>query len=181
MPEPRAALPPIEMSPEMLGAFKGVVEDQATRNRPTDSSAPPAKPIGWTIATVVSWSALLVLLLFPPGIARMPEDRPFTSPASLRAASLRFGLWLAHHQVDAFKHTNSRLPFYGGEAAIVDRTILLEANGRDRYRLIARDGSITLRLTSEMSADSFLGQSLTELRASRAYQQAGLPGLTTAR
>ena len=165
----------------MLGAFKGVVEDQASRTQLADAAVLPAKPMGWMLAAAVSWSALLVLLLFAPRVARMPEDRPFSAPADLRPASLRFGLWLARHQVDAFKRTNARLPTYGGEAAIEDRTILLEVNSRDRYTLIARDGPVVLRLTSEMSADSFLGQSLTELRASHAYQQAGWPGLTTAR
>jgi hypothetical protein len=169
------------MSSEMLGAFQGVIEDHASRSKSTDSSAPPAKPIGWMIATAMCWSVLLALLLFPPAIARMPDDRPFTSPAGQREASLRFGLWLARHQVDAFVRSNARVPSYGGESVIEDRAIQLEANDRYRYALVAREGPVALRLTSEMSADSFLGRSLIELRASRTYQQAGLPGVTTAR
>lgn len=180
-PAPDAPLPAIEMSAEMLGAFKVVVDDQASRRRSAEFPAPPPKPIGWMIAAVVSWGSLIVMLLFQPAIARIPEDRTFVAPPELRAASLRFGLWLARHQVDAFKRSAARLPSYAGEAGIDDRAILLEANGRDRYSLIARDGLIALKLTSEMSVDSFVGESLAALASSRAYQQAGTPGLTTAR
>lgn len=176
-----APLPAIEMSAEMLGAFKVVVDDQATRRKSEEFPAPPAKPIGWMIAAVVSWGSLIVLLLFQPAIARLPEDRAFVAPPELRAASLRFGLWLARHQVDAFKRSAARLPTHVGEAGVDDRNILLEANGRDRYTLIARDGPIALKLTSEMSVDSFVGESLAALASSRAYQQAGTPGVTTAR
>lgn len=180
-PAPGAPLLPIEMSPEMLGAFKVVVDDQASRRNPADTTQPAAKPIGWMIAAGVSWGTLMVLLLFQPAIARMPEDRTFAAPPELRAASLRFGLWLARHRVDAFRRSAARLPNYGREAGIDDRAILLEANGKERYTLFAQDGSVALRLTSEMSVDSFLGESLTALTASQAYQQAGIPGLTTAR
>jgi hypothetical protein len=180
-PAPGAPLLPIEMSPEMLGAFKVVVDDQASRRNPADTTQPAAKPIGWMIAAGVSWGTLMVLLLFQPAIARMPEDRTFAAPPELRAASLRLGLWLARHRVDDFRRTTDRLPAYGGEAGLTDRTILFEAKGRDHYTLIARDSTIELRLTSEMSADSSLGASLTALVASRAYQQAGIPGRTAAR
>ncbi len=103
------------------------------------------------------------------------------APLELRAPSLRFGLWLARRRVDGFEHATARLPRHVGEAGVEDRAIVLETNGRHAYTLIARDGSVGLRLTSEMSADSFLGQSVAVLMASRAYQQAGVPGLTTAR
>lgn len=177
-PAPR---PGLEMSEAMRGAFQGVVEHHANLRGPARSLVQSSKPVGWIIATVASWATLIMLLLVPPAIARTPESRTFTAPPELRAASLRFGLWLARHRVDAFTRTAARLPSHVGEAGIDDRTVILEPNGRRRYTLIARDGSVGLRLTSEMSVDSFLGGSLATLAASRAYQQAGMPGLTTAR
>ena len=180
VPSP-ATSPADEMSEAMRGAFQGVVEHHANLSGPARFPGPSPRPVGWIIATMVSWAMLIMLLLVPPAIARTPEDRTFTAPSELRAASLRFGLWLARHRVDAFVRTAARLPSHVGEAGVDDRTILLEPNGRHRYTLTARDGSVRLRLTSEMSVDSFLGGSLAALAASRAYQQAGMPGLTTAR
>ena len=177
----KAPLPGIEMSEEMLGAFQGVVEDHSTRGTPGRLHPPPAKPVGWIITTAGCWATLILLLLFQPAIVRTPRNRTFVAPEELRTASLRFGLWLARQRLDAFMHSASRLPGHLGEAGIDDRTILLEPNGQNQYTLIGRDGSIALRLTSEMSTDSFLGNSLATLAASRAYQQAGMPGLTTAR
>ena len=180
--EPSPAPEPTnEMSEAMRGAFRGVVEHHANLSGSARFPAPSPRPVGWIIATVVSWAMLIILLFVPTAIARTPESRSFTAPPELRAASLRFGLWLARHRVEAFARTAARLPSHVGEAGVDDRTILLEPNGRHRYTLTARDGSVGLRLTSEMSVDSFLGGSLAELAASRAYQQAGMPGLTTAR
>jgi hypothetical protein len=181
MPSPGTPRPPFEVSDAMRGAFKGVVEHHARLNAPASSPAPSAAPIGWIIATAVSWATLIMLFLYPPAMVRTPENRTFAAPPALRVTSLRFGLWLARHRVDAFARTFARLPSHVGQAGTDDRTIILEPNGRHSYTLIARDGSVGLRLTSEMSVDSFLGKSLTELAASKAYQQAGMPGFTTAR
>jgi len=180
-PTPNAPQPGVELSEEMRGALEGVVDDHFNRSGRAGSPAPLPQPIGWVIATVVAWAALAMLLIVPPAIGRPAKDRAFAAPPELRAASLRFGLWLARHRVDAFERTAARLPRHVGEAGVDDRTIILEPNGRRRYTLIARDGSVGLRLTSEMSADSFLGDNHAQLVASRAYQQAGIPGRTVAR
>ncbi len=169
------------MSEEMRGLFATVVEDHEQRRAATGQLASPAKPVGWLFAAAASWLFLAWLLLSQPAIARTDIDRAFTPPTELQTASLRFGLWLAHRQVEDFRRSAARLPRYAGEAGTNDLAIMLEANGRKRYTLIGHDGKIGLRLSSEMSADSFLGNSLAALAASRPYQQAGIPGLTTAR
>jgi len=122
-----------------------------------------------------------MLLLVPPAIARTPEDRTFRAPSELRAASLRFGLWLAGIE---WRPSRARLldslPMSGRLASMTGRSCS-SRNGRHRYTLTARDGSVRLA-TDERDVGGFVsGGSLAELAASRAYQQAGMPGLTTAR
>ena len=174
--------PAIEMSDEMRGAFEEVVVDVKAKQAAVEQPPPPPpRPVPWMIGAAASWLLFLGVLLFPPGFARTPPDQSFVAPRDLRAASLRFGLWLARHRADAFTRGAARPPAYAGEAGVDDLAITIENNGERRYTLVARDSGIVLKLSSEMAVDSFLGESLTTLAASQAYQQAGIPGRTTAR
>jgi hypothetical protein len=179
---PDEATPTIDMSEEMRGAFEEVVVDvQAKQETAAKPAPPPPRPIGWMISAGGSWLLVVLFVLFPPPFAHAPASKSFSPPAELRSASLRFGLWLARQRVDAFSRTAARVPGYAGEAGVDDPTILIESTGNRRYTLNGRDGAVRLQLTSEMAADSFLGESITLLRSSPAYQQAGTPGSTTAR
>lgn len=189
-PEPRADGAPgadqedytrVDMSTSLRGAFEEVVDVHARRALEPRGPVAAKPPTGWLIAAVTTWILLLFLLLFPPAFARTPQNQIFTPPTELREASLRYGLWLARQRVDAFVAREARVPISNAEAGISDRAIRLQPLGGRTYQLVGRDGSIALTLTSVMAADSFLGGSLTALRTSERYQQAGTPGRTTAR
>lgn len=178
---PDSAIPTIGMSSDMRGAFEGVVDVHAKRAAGLELPVAPPIPGRWLLATVASWLVLAFLLIAPPSFARPPAARTFEPPRELRIASLRFGLWLARHRVDAFTRSAGRLPSFAGEAGVDDPAIAITATGERSYRLAGRDGPDTLVLTSAMAVDSFLGESLTTLLGSRTYQQATSPGRTTAR
>ncbi len=175
-------IPTIAMSKEMLGAFEGVVVD--VRAKATAAGAPaPVAPLSgrWVVAAGASWAALAWLLLFPPAFSRPEPSRTFVPPAELREASLRYGLWLADQRVQAFIQRNARVPSHLSEIGVADLQLAIEPTGDRSYELVARDSSMTVRLSSAMAADSFLGSALASLMESPAYQQAGTPGRTTAR
>lgn len=122
--------------------------------------APPTAPSGWLAAALGSWLLVAALLVLQPAIVRPPVSRPFKTAVGKRDASLRYGVWLAHHRVQEFVATNQRLPSFLGEAGVNDSSVTMRVTGERSYVLEASEGSSGVRFTSEESPAAFLGESL---------------------
>jgi hypothetical protein len=81
--------------------------------------------------------------------------------------SLRYGIWLAEQRVVTFTQREGRLPSFLAEAGMLDSTIVLEVTGERSYRLHGRAAGHAVVFTSGMSVDSFLGESVEQLRTGR--------------
>ncbi len=111
------------------------------------------------------WCVLAWLVLAPPPFARQPASGDFIAPGNVRGASLRFGAWLAANRVERFRGDRRRLPESLAEVAIEDRALRFQRFPGDSWTIRAIEGGTLLTLTSAMARDSFLGESLEQLRA----------------
>lgn len=182
MPDPEEALPGLvdpQASEELRDAYATLLERQAAP--PPEPELPPRPAPRWLLAATVAWAALIGILLVPPGFARMPANRPFQPPADLSEPSARFGLWLAEAHIERFYTIMRRLPSTLYEAGVEDRAVTYDVNGEHSYRLGLTVGRSALVLGSGMNVDSFVGNSVATLQARADYQQAGVPGVVTAR
>jgi hypothetical protein len=159
--------------PEVLlaEAHRAVVDQMGHRlaerrvgdRRATPSPAATIDPTKFTVAAA-TWLAVFLVLVTPPGFLRPPAPAPYQPPAGLGESSLRYGLWLASHRVEEFLARDGRLPSSLGEAGVRDPALTVEVTGTNRYRLRGRLGTLALELGDDMSADSFMANSLERLR-----------------
>lgn len=144
-------------------AIRGAVASEAERAELATTRAVP-KPSGSRQGLLlVTWLVIAWLVVARPDFLFRPGAPPPPSPARAEAA-LRYGMYLAYHQARAFERDHGRAPIGLEELALVPPAgVRLEAtNGA--WRLVGDDGTHHLILERRMSADSFLGESLTLLR-----------------
>lgn len=157
-----------ELDEALDAARRAVLEREerrkAERRSGLDRRRRPLADPAWLAAASVSWLAVFLVLLSPPGFLRPPEPRPYRPPDDAIEASLRYGLWLADHRVREFLSRHGRLPSFLGETGAGDRAITMDVTGERSYRLVGRVGELELVLTDAMAADSFLGASVEALR-----------------
>lgn len=155
-----------ELEGRLADAHAAVLAREAERRRAL-LALPPPRPradAGWVAAASASWLVVALVIIAPPALFRGAEPRPFAPLPATLEASLRYGIWLAHHQVADFARREGRMPSFLGEAGMSDSAIVLVVTGERTYRLVAVANGNELRFESAMSVDSFLGASLTRLR-----------------
>lgn len=138
------------------------LEEQAAAA--TIPESPLTASSAWLAAAMLSWLVVASLLVFRPAVASGPINHPYTPPTVQREASLRYGIWLANASVQRFLSEQHRLPSFLAEAGVMDTTIAMRVTGETSYVLEGNDGEIALTLPSASAADSFLGESVRELR-----------------
>lgn len=155
-----------ELEGRLADAHAAVLAREAERRRAA-RELPPPRPraqAGWVAAAAAAWLVVAVVLLAPPRFLQGAAPRPFAPDAGLVEPSLRYGVWLAQHRINAFALREGRLPSFLAEAGVRDSAISFEVSGERSYRLRASAGERILQFESGMSADSFLGTSITQLR-----------------
>ena len=162
-------MPPVDRRPAdslLRDACKAVLDADARPVRPggRTSSAATAAPPRWIAAAAGMWCVLAWLVVAPPQFARYPTSGDFMAPGNVRGASLRFGAWLAANRVERFRADRHRLPESLAEVAIEDRALRFQRFPGDSWMIRAIEGGTLLTLTSSMARDSFLGESLEQLR-----------------
>ncbi len=155
-----------QTSAALSEAVGAVVEESARRLRDVDAREPAPRPLdaGWLAAALGSWGLVAGLLLLQPPVASGPPHQPWVPAPALAEASVRYGLWLAHHRIEAFRAGQNRLPVSLAEAGVVDTSLRMSSLTRDDYAVAGQQGKVVLLLTSGMAPDSFLGRSLARLR-----------------
>lgn len=108
--------------------------------------------LGWTF---LAWAWLArPSAVFVSGVAQTAEQEE---------ADLRYALYLQASRIREFVDEHDRLPTDLGEAGDVEEGITWVVAGTE-WSLSGRSGPHLLELTSLMSTDSFLGNSLERLR-----------------
>lgn len=156
----------VELEGRLADAHAAVLAREADRRRAQRELPPPKPraPAGWVAAAAASWLLVALAIIAPPPQLRGAAARPFVPAPPQREPSLRYGIWLAQHQVAAFAAREGRLPSFLAEAGMRDSVIMFEVTGEQTFRLSAESNGISLRFESGMSVDSFLGTSLERLR-----------------
>lgn len=161
--------PDVELEGRLAEAHAAVLARETARRKAL-RELPPPKPgaaAGWLAAASTAWLAVALVLLSPPAFLRGAAPRPFAPAVAQVEPSLRYGVWLARHRVATFARREGRLPSFLGETGIQDSTITMEATGESTYQLRGKAGGTVVVYQSAMSVDSFLGDSMERLRASR--------------
>ncbi|MEO5798457.1 MAG: hypothetical protein ABIZ70_03545 [Gemmatimonadales bacterium] len=126
--------------------------------------APRTAPSGWLAAAMLSWIAVAALVFFRPALTRGPVAEVVDVPPAQRAASNRYGIWLADAAVRRFYAKQHRMPSFLGEAGVADTTVRMRVTGEKSYELEAGDAEAPLTFVSGGSIDAFLGESVQRLR-----------------
>lgn len=158
-----------ELEGRLADAHAAVLVREAERRRAL-RELPPPKPraqAGWVAAASLAWVLVALAVIAPPAALRGAMPRPFEPAPALVEPSLRYGIWLAEHRVTAFARREGRLPSFLAEAGMQDSSIALEVTGERSYRLVGTTRDRTVSFESGMSADSFVGESVTLLRRTR--------------
>ncbi len=131
-------------------------EDPAVR------PVPPPRNRRAVLALALGWGFLGYIWIARPGWIFGPATDSVLS-ADRREAALRFTLYLERGRVEGFTEEHGRLPGSLAEAGPVDEGVDWRPDGSG-YVLTGELQGQTLRLSSAMDADSFLGRSLDVLR-----------------
>lgn len=139
----------------------------AVRSQPAEHEARTSRPKAGAKRTTI-----LLLLLTWTIIAWIWSTRPAflfgdtmtaVQSAEVEAASLRFAMFLERGRVEQYVRRHGVLPTSLGDAGPVEAGVTMLRTS-DGYALLGQRGATQLRLTSAMSADSFLGSSIDVLR-----------------
>jgi hypothetical protein len=118
-------------------------------------------PAAAIVIIVLGWSFMAWVWLTRPPFLFGP-DAPPPASAEVTEASLRFAMYLEHQRLEAFAASRGRFPAALAQAGAVEDDVSYERTSTGFVLLGARDG-VSLRLTSAMDVDSFLGRSLDVL------------------
>ncbi len=113
-------------------------------------------------AMVLSWIGLGWFWIAKPAYFFGPKPAPAIAPGK-EEATLRFAMYLQRGRVDEFVARHARLPETLAETGEVEDSVGYRRDGAG-YVLTGRYGALELRLGSTENPDSFLGESLRELR-----------------
>jgi len=148
-------------------AVRNAVAAHATGTTPTRTTT-GGQPPAWRVALILSgWALIGWIWLAEPTFLFGPTIAAEVPPEE-REARLRYAMYIHHQDIVAFRRDSGRLPNSLAEldAGGADG-VRLEFDERGAWSLIGTDADLSLRLTEAMSADSFLGTSLTTLQAVR--------------
>ena len=118
-----------------------------------------------SLALVTVWGILAWVWIARPSIIFVEGHVPVLAPAQAEAKA-RYSLFLERGRLDAYVAKHGTQPTELSEAGTVENGVTYHRGPRD-FVLESTVGSETLRMTSQMSTDSFLGTALTQLRASQ--------------
>jgi hypothetical protein len=118
---------------------------------------------GLVLLLVVTWVLLGWFWLVRPEWAFGARTTPAAS-AEVEEARLRFALYLMRGRVEAYRVERGRLPANLAHVGRVEDGVTMRPMLQG-YELVGQQGTFTLRLTSAMNPDSFLGGSLDVLQA----------------
>ena len=131
-------------------------EQRMQRRAPRDRS-----PAGWIAVLIAGWACLAWIWLARPAFVFGPPEPP-PPTVEEQEASLRFAMFLQRARVEAYRAARGRLPAALPEAGPVEDGVSYQRLGPD-FVITGTRGGLSLRLTTAMDADSFLGRSIEVL------------------
>jgi len=163
-PKPTSPLPhPGEPDRRALvQAFQDVVRSEQEKRESSSHPAPPEAPAGRPF-----WIVMFLLSVTLGAILAMQPGWLFTTPVpetnQLQEASLRLRMFEEVDRINRFEQSQGRLPATLAEAG-GDSTNLQYAPGAAGYSLSGRNGGQSLTYTSDVSPETFLGNSYQIIR-----------------
>lgn len=154
---------------ELNSALRAVLESkrqEAVDSRATREAARrrEANRVPTVVMVVLGWSVLAWMWIAKPAMIFNVAETRTLSPQQVEATA-RFALFLEKSRVDVYAKTHGRLPARLSDAGPVEEGVAYQRAGSG-YVLSREANGASLRLTSSMNADSFLGNSLQVLRDS---------------
>lgn len=117
---------------------------------------------GLLLFIVAAWAFIGYAWLAKPAFL-FEGPHAATLTATQREAKLRFAIFLQHGRIEAFRHDQGRLPKSLREAGAAEDGVEFERTADDGYEVFGSADGTVLRLSSRMSADSFLGNARSRL------------------
>lgn len=145
-------------------ALRDAVQDRArspAEERMVDRASRKRNPAVTFTFLVACWAIIAWIWLARPAFLFGPAEPPPPTPA-MEEASLRFAMYLEHRRVEAYRATHGRLPATLAQVGPVEEGVDYQRM-ESGFVITGQRAGLTLRLTSVMSADSFLGNSLDVL------------------
>ena len=141
-------------------ASEGELRDARALRRKRGSQA-KYQP-GLILFIVAAWGFIGYVWVARPGFIFGGQQAGILSPVE-REARLRYGIYLQHGRVTAFRARSGRLPESLREAGPVEAGVEYERTTDDNFEVFGTADGTVLKLSDRMSADSFLGDALSRL------------------
>ncbi|MEP6590137.1 MAG: hypothetical protein ABJC19_03040 [Gemmatimonadota bacterium] len=137
-----------------LRAYRAAEEARGTRVR--------YQP-GLVVFIVVAWGLIAAAWIARPSfIFGVSASRAIS--AEQREAKMRYAIYLQGARIERFRHESGRLPESLRELGTgVERGVEFERTDVVHYQLVGTVDGRVLRLSDQMSADSFLGDAIRSL------------------
>lgn len=144
---------------EVLAAPRDAAQDQSHA-----AEALAARRRGRLVTCAIAgWCVLGALWILRPAQVFSPTEALAAAPV-LDEAGLRYAMFLQAGRIEEFVEAHHRLPSSLGEAGEVEEGLQWQRLGSAGWVLVGAEAGRTLRLTDQMSVDSFLGKSLATIR-----------------